>query len=146
MEYKLLKKAPARGGTNEDSIADVMMMSMSEGNNTIPTQEDNQLLSFEEFKKKGGNFHMFFGPVGNMYSDMYRSKTVYQNALAAHPEFGALAAELQGYDFMEFDIDEKTGATIIKPADPRREEMMRKLYDAYLIMKPYAKRSGDLFG
>lgn len=119
---------------------------MPSGPDTFQGGESFKTLTFEEFSTKGGNFHMFFAPIGSMMGDIYRKKPTYQNCLKEHPELETLAAELREYDFEEFDIDEQTGKPVIKPTDPERGEMMRKLYDAYLIMKPYAKRSGDLFG
>ena len=114
-----------------------------------PEGVPNEPLSFEAFAKREGSFHMFFaGEPGkkHMDGDLYRSEPVYQDCLAEHPELRVLTIELQGYKFTEFGIDETTGAPIIKNVDPKREEMMRKLYSAYLIMRPYAKRDGELFG
>jgi hypothetical protein len=119
---------------------------MGEGDLNKFSQMPTEPLSFEEFAKRGGNFHLYFAPIGTMMGDMYRKNEVYQKALSARPELQVLAAELQGYDFEEFDIDEATGAPIIKEVDPKRDEMLRKLYDAYLIMRQYAKRDGELFG
>ncbi len=118
---------------------------MSHNPDRFTGPESNKPLSLEEFKKKGGNFHMFFAPIGTMMGDIYRDTPAYKNCVTAHPEFETLAAKLQGYDFEEFDLDEE-GHPMIKETDSKRDEMMCKLYDAYLIMRPYAKKSGDLFG
>ena len=117
------------------------MMDDSDG---VVDRFDKPLLAYEDFVPRCSNFADFFAPIGIMVGDMNRNKPVYQSCLANHPELAALAAELQAYDFSEFDIDEKTGNTIIKPLDPQRPAMLRKLYDAYLLMRPYAKNKQDL--
>ena len=120
------------------------MMSMLDDPNTLSGGEESKALSFEEFSKSGGNFSEFFSPLGSMTGDIYRNQAVYQDCLAEHPELEALAIELRDYDFEEFHIDEKTGE-VIKDADPKRGGMMQKLYQAYLIMRPYAKDDRELF-
>ncbi len=111
---------------------------------SFPNQTPREALSFEAFSKRGGNFSEFFSPIGSMTGDIYRNQAVYQNCLAEHPELETLAAELRDYDFEQFHIDEKTGE-VIKDSDPKRVDMMRKLYEAYLIMRPYAQDDRELF-
>ncbi|MBI5457684.1 hypothetical protein HY971_03100 [Candidatus Kaiserbacteria bacterium] len=117
---------------------------MIDNSDEVFEKYDKPLLAYEEFVQRCSNFASFFAPIGSMVGDMNRSKPVYQSCLADHPELAALAAELQAYDFYKFDIDEKTGRPIIKPPDPQRPVMLRKLYDAYLLIRPYAKKKQDL--
>jgi hypothetical protein len=120
------------------------MVSMSENSDKALEPYNKPLLSYEEFVPRCSNFASFFAPIGSMVGDLNRNEAVYQNCLAEHPELATLAAELQQYDFYEFYIDEKTGKPVIKPPDPQRPLMLRKLYDAYLLMRPYAKNRSDL--
>jgi hypothetical protein len=94
------------------------------------------LLLYEEFVERQNKFHMHFvgQPGAHAMGDIYRRKSnAYQECMGAHPvEFEKLRSELQA---MHYD-----GNTLFFGLTYRK-----KLYDAYVMMHPYAKRNCELF-
>ena len=91
------------------------------------------VLSFKEFCGKPGslggrnNFHMRFA--NNILGDFEREGSVaYKRCMSAHPdEFGKLSTELRGRtDYYSF-------------------EYLKKLYEAYKLMRRYAETDLELF-
>jgi hypothetical protein len=90
----------------------------------------NSLLNFRDFKRYQNSFRgHFVGEVGkHVVGDAYRENPSYKKCMAAHPaEFGKLAEELRGR------------------SDHDSLEYLKKLYEAYVMMHPYADTNWEMF-
>lgn len=85
----------------------------------------DRLISFTAFPRYIQDFRGYFLPAGT-FGDYYRQEEAYRACAAAHPEFVQLSAELQAMkDFESL-------------------EYSTKLYEAYVLMRQYAKRDQDI--
>jgi hypothetical protein len=82
-------------------------------------------ISFNAFPRYVQDFRGYFLPKGT-FGDYYRQEEVYRACAAAHPEFVLLSMELQAMKDFE------------------SPEYITKLYEAYTLMRRYAKRDQDI--
>ncbi len=91
------------------------------------------VLSLEEFDIQQNNFALFFcgKPNEHFMGDMYRDVPVFRRCFAANIEaFNRLAAELYGFE---------------KRDERGTPDFERKLYQAYLLMHPFAESNWEMF-
>ena len=111
---------------------------------SLDAQNQNEPLSFGEFKKKQNNFHLYFTgkPGEHMMGDLYREKEHFKKCLAENSEFSALVEGLYGQQFTEHTVENQTQEIALHQANP---ELEKKLYSAYVMMRPYVSKDWDLF-
>ncbi|OGG80202.1 hypothetical protein A3A39_02945 [Candidatus Kaiserbacteria bacterium RIFCSPLOWO2_01_FULL_54_13] len=109
---------------------------------------EEKQLSFDEFIVHADKFTLFFAgiPREHAMGDIYRSQLVYKDCFAAESEFEKLVSELQNYDQahdLRKLVARKNKGEVIGPED---EQVLQKLYEAYGMMRRYAKHDRELFG
>lgn len=106
-------------------------------------------MSPEDFRIAQNNFHLFFTKDNGekiSIGRIYRKKEVFQQCLRDNPkQLEALVKELSDYRFQRWYVDKDTNKMDILPDDPRSQEMHRKLYNAYLLMREYVEDDRTLF-
>jgi hypothetical protein len=111
--------------------------------------EKGSPLSPEDFNLVKSNFPYFFykddGEEFNI-GRTYRKKEPFKECLANQPdELQTLVDELGTYRLRQCYIDKEINQTVDLPQDPRRPEMEKKLYKAYLLMREYVDDDRKLF-
>jgi hypothetical protein len=90
-------------------------------------------LSFEQFAKRQNSFHLHFvgTPGDHFVGDIYRAQPAYVACLAAT---GSRLTKLQSA------IDK-----LYSSSETSAQEFQLKLYEAYLLLHPFAQRDEELF-
>lgn len=87
-------------------------------------ENEARIPSFAVFCRYAEDFRGYFLP--GVFGDCYRKEDAYKACVAVHPQFVALSAELQ-------EMENSTSLAY-----------RTKLYEAYKLMRPYAKREQDI--